>query len=750
MLWVLTSVDSSKQGWIQTTCPACRVRRFWLLVICLAWGGLPVAAGESGEWSEPSASTRLVFNRPRQESFCLLAAPAWVDGAHVAGGKALSDGGSLPVRVAWTNAEAVTFLVDCRDAAQTEIALYLLTNRVPACPDTDVIDPRPVRFFAQRTGGQDLPETWEQLQMLDVRVDGEPTMRAINSFDLDAERPSGWNRGDWQRKNHLIQLSGWVLLPAPGRMAFSVRSDAPMWLLVDDALAAQHGASERAQWTAGQPLTLPAGLHHVVLRGATRHGQQLAAEWTYNGRRGSDDVKLVTGGDFVRSRLERRDRSLQVLACATCGKPYTFEGITNVFVPVRLESRSVSRAGRPLTSVWQYDGRTLGTGRVLRATLPASHLQAHVTVTVTEAGGATAQDRVTLSTDIQPRYCYCVSGRLVGVPAVGYGEDPVQPEIHVRATSPDDIDFRVEAAVEMAGGITTNISGCVDMTRSWGRLMLPAGTADSLRRITWRISQDGVTLDTGSTLFDRPPFHGLPDALDGETLRTRGDSVMLVARHASAGDALPFDGVRSGQRVVILDGFLASGNPVSNAAARLEARLGRVDETDPDSAVNLQRFDLQTLETGPSLNGVANLMPLVQASSWLPAQVVLVAPSCEALGQGEPLALYERRLSSLVGLLAGPGHATVVLVTPPPFAVLPGCSGAALPGLRPPDAHQLAELICRVADANGLPVVDLYTGFMTADPDHVWLARDALTPAGIELAADMLRRVLYGPRKAAP
>ena len=340
MLRVLTSVDSSKQGWIQTTCPACRVRRFWLLVICLAWGGLPVAAGESGEWSEPSASTRLVFNRPRQESFCLLAAPAWVDGAHVAGGKALSDGGSLPVRVAWTNAEAVTFLVDCRDAAQTEIALYLLTNRVPACPDTDVIDPRPVRFFAQRTGGQDLPETWEQLQMLDVRVDGEPTMRAINSFDLDAERPSGWNRGDWQRKNHLIQLSGWVLLPAPGRMAFSVRSDAPMWLLVDDALAAQHGASERAQWTAGQPLTLPAGLHHVVLRGATRHGQQLAAEWTYNGRRGSDDVKLVTGGDFVRSRLERRDRSLQVLACATCGKPYTFEGITNVFVPVRLETLS--------------------------------------------------------------------------------------------------------------------------------------------------------------------------------------------------------------------------------------------------------------------------------------------------------------------------------------------------------------------------------------------------------------------------
>lgn len=750
---VPTNVFSLWPGWIQT--PPVIVRRR-LAAICLGvaatvfvCGVMPAFAVTGGAWLEPAAASRLVFNKPRQESFCLLSVPARLDDVWVSAGKAWSEGDARPVRLVWTNAATATFLVDCREGGeQQEVALYLLTNAVPPRPDESVSDPRPVRFYAQRTGGQDLPETWEQLQMLDVRVDGEPTMRSIDAFDLESERSSGWNHGDWQRKNHLIQLAGWVLMPKAGRYVFRIRSDSPMWLLVDDVLAAKHGESRRTDWSAGQPMALSAGLHHVVLRGATRHGLQLAAGWKLEGAHDADDVKLVTGGEAVRGRLEWRDRDLQVLAVATAGKPYAFEGVTNVFVPVQFESRSVSRAGRTMLCTWRCNGRELGTGRVLRTTLPAARTPAQITLTVAETGGATAQDCVTLSTDVQPRYGYCVSGRLVGVPAVGYSEDPVRPEIHVRATSPDDIDFQVDATLDLANGLSTNVAGRVDMVRSWGRLVLPTGTADGLRRIAWRVSQDGVILDSGVTIFDRAPFHGLPDALDGDALLERGEAVMLVARHASAGEPAGFEGLRCGQRVVLLDGFLVSDSRCSNTAARLEARLGRVDETDPDSAVNLKRCDLRALEATSSVNGVSRLWPLVQAGGFLPAQVVVLAPACDGLGQGETLEAFERRLSALAGLLAGPGHATVVLVTPPPFTVLPGCDTAALPGLCPPDARQLAELICRVADANGLPVVDLYTGFMTAADGRAWVQRDALTAEGCEQAAEMLRRVLFGPRKA--
>jgi hypothetical protein len=457
----------------------------------------------------------------------------------------------------------------------------------------------------------------------------------------------------------------------------------------------------------------------------------------------------VTGGELVRGRLERRDESLAVLGAATCGQPYVFEGVTNIFVPVRLESRSVSRRGRPLHYRWQYADRELGTNATLRVTLPAAATPALVTLTVAEEGGATNRDVITLSTDMQPRYIYRVAGRLVGIPAVGYGADLVQPEIHVRATSPDDVDFKVAAAIETAAGGILNIVGRVDMERSWGRLVLPPTAADSLRRIAWRVMLDGVTLDAGATRFDAAPFHGLPDALDGEALRERGETVMLVARQASAGTVAPVAPLQPGQRLALLDGFLAVGAAAdSNAVARLEARLGRAEESDSASAVVLQYVDLNAPACGPSFNGVVTLLPFTQTSAWLPADVVVVAPSFGALEQGETLAAFERRLSAFVGLLAGPGHAAVVLVTPPPFATLPGCV-APPTGLTPPAARQMAELICRVADANGLPVVDLFTAFMTADNRHALLKGDALTPEGLELAADILRRALYGtPRKA--
>jgi lysophospholipase L1-like esterase len=756
------------------------------------------ARAETSEpkWREPASAARLVFTRPHQENFCLLQAPARLDAASVTDGRAWSDGNARPVRLVWADAANAFFLVDCRnEPEQQEVALYLLTNAVASLPEKPVADPLPVRFYAQRTAGQDLPATWEQLQILDTRVDRDPFYKALADFEAADGAPAGWYRGDWQRKNHLFQLSSWVLFPAAGRYAFSLRTEQPVWLTVDGARVLDHGVSRHAGWITAPPLGLAAGLHQVVARGVTRQDLQIAAEWTLKDRNDAPGVVAITGGEMVRARFERRDRRLHALAVATTAPPYAFEGVTNVFVPVRLESRSVSWDGDPLACAWRLDGRELGVGRVCNPALCVTSGAGRIELTVTDNHGHSAQDLVPVTLDGLPRMQYRVSGRLVGAPAIGYGDDIVRPEIHVRATSPDDVAFTVEAVLARAGGGSTNVAGRVEMARSWGRLVLPADTADAFDRIDWRVMHNGVVLDRGTTVFEHAPFRSLPDALDGDTLCAGSNALMLVARRASDGELPRFEGMRPGQRLLLLDGFLAPNeagdtnltaqldnalsssfvNKMEGGAPRRQAGLAELappvsgkplaieEEASPAFDTNRRRgappssamtneaekfasyrhVDLRALENNGCANGVARLQPLAQVASLLPADVVVVAPSFDALGQGETTAQFERRLAALAGLLCGPGHATVVLVTPPPFAILPGCEGLTAAGIHPPDARQLAEIVCRVADAYGLPVVDLYTGFMTAGDGAPLTCDGALTAAGMEQAVEALRRVLF-------
>jgi hypothetical protein len=726
--------------------------------LSLGWMLLPalfpvvLLAQADSSWREVTAPARLVFVRPAaQERFCLLTAPAQLAAGNVSGARAWSGDSVRPVRLVWADATNAFFLVDCRGVPERqEVALYLLPRADPQKPEAVISDPLPVRFYTQRTAGQDLPETWEQLQLLDTRVDRDPFYQDLPDFDAGDDSPTGWYRGDWQRKNHLFQLSSWVLFPATGRYVFGVKSAAPLWLTVDGERLLEHGASQRTAWAATRPREIAAGVHRVVVRGVSRRDLDVAAGWTLEGAKDAPGVVMVTGGEKVRARLERRDSRLHAFAVATPGTPYAFEGSPQVFVPVRLESRSVSLDGSPLACVWRARGREIGTGQACTVARCATSGVDCVELTVTDNRGNTAQDSVPMKLDGLARTRYHVSGRLVGVPAVGYGEDPVRPEIHVRATSPDKIDFTVEATIVRAGGSITNVTAVVDVVRSWGRLVLPADTADAFSRIDWRVLHGGEVVDRGSLVFDREPFRNWPDALDGDRLCTRSHALMLVARRASAAAAPPFEGMRPGQRLLLLDGFLAlAGAADTNLSARLDRVLAdgldgaEEGPPSPDALARYQRVSLLALEANGSADGLARLMPLVQAGSFLPADVVVIAPSFDALGQGETLAQFERRLAALAGLFTGPGHATVMLVTPPPFAILPGCEGVTADGTCPPDARQLAEIICRVADAHGLPVADLYTSFMTATERVPLVRSGALTPAGMEQAAEALQRVLF-------
>ena len=70
---------------------------------------------------------------------------------------------------------------------------------------------------------------------------------------------------------------------------------------------------------------------------------------------------------------------------AAPGRPYAFQGCSNLFTSVQLESRSVSWDGHPLACTWRVDGREVGSGRLLRTVLTGRGVSKPVELTVTES-----------------------------------------------------------------------------------------------------------------------------------------------------------------------------------------------------------------------------------------------------------------------------------------------------------------------------------------------------------------------------
>lgn len=725
----------------------------------LLWLPMARSATPQPVWAESDAPLRLVFDRSEREAYALVRLPARVGEAYVADVRVWRNDERRAARVVWTNAESVFVLVDCQGtAAGAEFAAYALAgSRLAAVAAEGPVDPTPIRVVARRAYGQDPPLNADQLRMVEARADLPAVIFAVEDFDRVRDHAERWRgANNWEKSTHLVRLTTWLLAPTDGRWVFTLNGDSAAWLRVDENLAAEQTYSRgRDQWLAGKPMTLTRGLHRVTVDTvnlARRGGYDLAVAWqrtdavpgTYA------DLQRITGGALTEGRLERRDGDLHAFAKATRGASYRFVGCPAVFMPVRLRSDSVSWSGAGLTSVWQdAGGRRLGTGAELDTVLAGGAPNASLTLIVTDTAGHSATDTTEVAVDRIPAVEYGVSSRLQGVPAFCYGEDPVLPEIHLRATSPDTVAFEVVAAVEFASGQSTNVCGRIRLERSWGRLMLPPGRADAFSAIRWRLLHGGETIQAGAWIFDAAPFDAMPETVDGDALRRAGEGVTYIARRASAGDLRRMAGLHDPeQRLLLLDGVLSLSDQSDARAAGAELDRLLARGLPGGRRVAYQRVELKALESDDDATGVARLMPFTQLEALLPADMVVLAPSLDTVHAGETLEAFERRLAALAGLIVGPGKASLILVAPPAFDILPGCGCTPDPDGRPcrhaRDGRAFAEVVLRVADAYGLPVADLYTPFITAVSVDPLVRNGVLTPSGVTQAVRVLQRAIYG------
>ncbi len=699
---------------------------------------------------------RAVFDKPSDRDYCLVQLPDEAFEARSSGQvRAFAKDRELPVRTVMDADALVHVLVNCSTIGNDQtVTVYAVTNGPPLAETGAFRDPLPVSVRLQRAGAFEAPPSWEEMRFMATRSLHDAVhfrMERPQPQKSQEKGPRNWYQKSWKRPTYIARLSGMLWVPETGRYVLAVDSRQPTYLLIENRLVLTAGTEKTHDWETSAPLELRAGPVAYEFMHLCRDEIDFRAGWQPPGTDAIaplPDQALLTGAGPVPVRIEHIGAVLHAGADCRLEPGYRFLGCSSVFTPARLRSMHVAWEGAgQVRCRWMDGDRLLNTEPAWRHIFNTTGNQT-IQLMVENAAGAreTAALTVTIPEDVPTEYR--LATRLQGVSPICYDDDPLHPEIQLRGTVPPDLPLDLVIFITAPDGSERRLHRTVRLEKGGGRVLLPDGNVRAYRSIRWQVLHAGAVIDQGAADFMRPPFDRLPSSLNGALLMDEETVCILVPRRASSGHPPPFGGLRRGDRVVLLDGFLEPDDAADDDANNLlEDRLAAELRTFGGQTTTADwltggflRVDQTTLGAAHWLHGLARLAPLAALSELLPADVAIVAPAMRGAGQGESLEDFERQLSATAGLLRDAAGCEVLLVTPPP--------GLRPPGLTTPsDARDpmraYAEAVVRVADAYGLTVVDFYTMCHTRSAT-IPVIDGRISAAGRDLAIETLARTLVG------
>ncbi|MBP5510712.1 MAG: hypothetical protein J6Z49_07330 [Kiritimatiellae bacterium] len=718
-------------------------------------------------WRAPKSPVRKVVVRG-PDDFFLIQLPTVVDTWKVVSAAAFAESATnrLPVRVVWRDKDTLSLLIDGSGLKHSERV------HVYPCPADDgqapvAKDPLPLRGRAARTAGMDLPSTWEQVVSLQTRYDTAPRPLSAASFEELPATFKSWYRGDWTRKNYLVELHTWLLVP-PGKgntgagdvappgvqLAFGMAGTSPAWLFIDGSNILVHPPGQPYErWTSSAPIPFKAGLREVKVVTALREKIDTGLAWKRPGATNiASDVRMITGGTIRDGRWERRGVRPSLFARAEEGRTYRFaEKPDTVFVPYTFIDRSYGVSTN--VSHWWIDGRPVGTGRKFATVLAGTNIH---TAQLANAGATFDLPPLAWSGRLWREEHVSVSVR--GVPAFCFDDVSVAPILSVRTTAPDDTPFTLRVTSFPPGNGVDPVVRDYPVTPNGGKgaVYLPPFEVSTVERISWTLVHEGVALKTGQLLFPvstgSPRAYGIfPDTFSGETLLAAGDYLCYLVPRASAWRF----GVPSApqpNRPAAL--FVSEGRSWGTLADTFPHRLAPPEDTPDCGNPELALFAALASVTGTvstaseeerstsaetqrhSGENDGDVSPSITGDTVLSTGVVY-APVVRMADLAD-LDAFECRVSAMLGLLAAPAFGNVTVLVPPVPDTLPDCGCVPAKGGRPPCPHaarirEAAERVLRAADTRNVWTFDLYTLFQTTDSGSTFFTHGCLTPDGATL-----------------
>ncbi|MFO7936244.1 MAG: hypothetical protein R6V06_01385 [Kiritimatiellia bacterium] len=698
------------------------------------------ADDSASAWRIESAPCRISFRRG-EKSFILTELPFSVSNRCVSTVSAWNGKNKLKCGIIFNDGENIKVLVDASSAVENdEVNLYLIPGDKPAVPSESLLkEPEPLHGKVGRTAGMDYPRTRSEADSLITRFDSVRKTFSVPEFDQLGSTFEDWFKGNWRRKNHLVDLQSWIFVPEDNKYIFGVSGSSPAWLDVDGTQLAEHPAYlPPDEWTAGDPVQLETGLHCIQLRTVCRKKIDTGLAWKREGEDGSaDDVVMITGVDLTRGRMEWSCRSVHPFFTWTTGQTYRFSGIDSVFVPCSLKNRSVCWSGR-YDLEWNVAGVSSGQGGKVETTLASADLPAEVRLTVTATKDGESETYTEILDYNGPLWSeYDITSRISGLNAACYGKDKIHPVVRIRTSAADGLVYTLDSTIELLSGKRLEKSEKKKTHHGWARSYLSELTAGAVKTISWSVKHCGCELTSGRVLFQRDPFEIVPDKVSGDLFKYGNDFMVMVVSGRSAEREVTTFSPDSGNGVMFLDGFVFENRKRS---------VVNPDTMKPDA--DWIRLSVSDLEENPLRSGTAALQSFTKISEALNSDTVIYAPSLDCIASEGGTDGFERRLAAMCGLLthSRENSPRVILVVPPPFEKFPGAGelSDASSAASPVDARQVAEIILRVADVYGVETVDLYTAFeiteKSADEDLNLLDGYDLTAAGRELARSIIKR----------
>ncbi|MBO4287009.1 MAG: hypothetical protein J5985_02450 [Kiritimatiellae bacterium] len=691
-------------------------------------------------WRVPESPVRKVVAKG-PDDFFLVRLPTAVDSQEIVSAAAFSESATnrLPVRVVWKDKKALSLLVDGSELKHAErVHIYPLSAADDEVPSAT--DPLPLRGRAGRTAGMDLPSSWEQVVSLQTRYDAIPRAFSAASFEALPETFKSWYRGDWTRKNHLVELHTWLLVPADTQLAFGLAGTSPAWLFIDGSNTLVHPPGQPYErWTSAAPLPLKAGLREVKVVTALREKINTGLAWKRPGATNiAADVRMVTGGFLREGRWERRGVKPSLFARAEEGKAYRFaEKPAAVFVPYTFIDRSYGVSTN--VARWRIDGRPAGTGRKFATVLAGANVH---TARLDNAGAVFELPPLVWSGRLWREERVSVSAR--GVPAFCFDDTSVAPILSVRTTAPEETPFTLRVTSFPRGDGAAPVVRDYPVTPNGGKgaVYLPPFEVYTVERISWTLLHEGVALKTGQLLFPvskpRDPAAGfpraydiLPDTFSGETLLAAGDYLCYLVPRASAW-RFGAPSVPKPNRSAAL--FVSEGRSWEAFAGDFPRRL--TGGSDLDARLDCGNPELALFAALASATGTVHTADEEVRSEQ--REGIVYAPVVR-LADLADLDAFECRVSAMLGLLAAPafGNVPVTVLVPPVSDTLPDCGCVPSKDGRPcPHAlrtREAAERVLRAADTRGIWALDLYTLFQTTDSSKPFFSHGCLTPDGADL-----------------